>query len=542
MTTTSVADFSPSYEDEEKDPESGSLDIVESSLDGLTMDTTAQDSNEHKEPQSELPVSSSAPPSARRGRRAKRNELTEVKTQPVPPAPSTNSRPRRSRQTRKTMQYDELITQPQHRSATEVNHITKTKAPRSYSTEINDNGGVPVRYEISDVVWGKVSGSPWWPCLVVADPTDPQQSHTKIVGNQRPKRSYFVVFYGSTADFAWLGDSSIIYFKGVEEFTKYAQEVVDQAQTKSMKEQLTERFQLKITIGRRDDWEMAVSEANEALNQSPAQRLQEMEPKFDFYTQKIGPKGNKRKLTAPSTTSKSEDIKSLTLPDNKSLAEKAEKTFEFKDDDNDSVTDIITKPSPLHVKNSPKTVNQQSQQYPLNDNQQEAPASKRRRKLNIKPIEKSTQDSETTVTKRRNNRKNSLPTTIVGRTANGSTVSYQQRRSSVRDGLRNNNNVNSATSDSTNSTPLLSNAKSSTSRKSNEQQQKPTKSAMKKATQMSQNHSIDDQTQSSEVNPSSSAVNDFHTFQTVSPTVTKKFIARRSQLPNTVKDEPRTIQ
>ncbi|CAF0917537.1 unnamed protein product [Didymodactylos carnosus] len=294
MTATSAANFSSSYEEEGKDSEIGSLDIVESSLDGLATDTTAQVNSEHKEPLGALSVLSSSPPQvtqppARRGRRAKGTELPKVETQPVSSPPATNSRPRRSRQTRKTMQYNELSIQPQHQSTTETatNHIAKVKAPRNYTTE-NDSSSVPIRYQIADVVWGKVSGSPWWPCLVVADPNDPQQSHTKIVGNQRPKRSYFVVFYGSTADFAWLGDSSIIYFKGVEEFTKYAQEVVDQAQTKSMKEQLTERFQLKITIGRRDDWEMAVSEANDALNQSAEQRLQEMEPKFDFYTQKIG--------------------------------------------------------------------------------------------------------------------------------------------------------------------------------------------------------------------------------------------------------------
>lgn len=38
---------------------------------------------------------------------------------------------------------------------------------------------------------------------------------------------YFVVFYGSTADFAWVSDASIIPYKGVEAFTKYAQETVD---------------------------------------------------------------------------------------------------------------------------------------------------------------------------------------------------------------------------------------------------------------------------------------------------------------------------
>ncbi|CAF5029289.1 unnamed protein product, partial [Rotaria socialis] len=98
---------------------------------------------------------------------------------------------------------------------------------------------------------------------------------------------YFVVFYGSTADFAWVPDAAIIPYQGVEAFTKYAQEIVDKAQTKSQKEQLTERFQLKVTIGRREDWEMAVREADETIKQTSETRLEGIEPKLQFYTSKI---------------------------------------------------------------------------------------------------------------------------------------------------------------------------------------------------------------------------------------------------------------
>lgn len=130
-------------------------------------------------------------------------------------------------------------------------------------------------------------------------------------GNTRAKRIYFVVFYGSTADFAWVPDAAIIPYQGVEAFTKYAQEIVDkvnrhssnpfllknimltlQAQTKSQKEQLTERFQLKVTIGRREDWEMAVREADGSIKQSSETRLEEIEPKIQFYTSKLSKKND----------------------------------------------------------------------------------------------------------------------------------------------------------------------------------------------------------------------------------------------------------
>jgi len=45
---------------------------------------------------------------------------------------------------------------------------------------------------------------------------------------------------------------------------------------------------LKVTIGRREDWEMAVREADEALKQTSETRLEEIEPKVQFYTVKLG--------------------------------------------------------------------------------------------------------------------------------------------------------------------------------------------------------------------------------------------------------------
>ncbi len=45
---------------------------------------------------------------------------------------------------------------------------------------------------------------------------------------------------------------------------------------------------MKVTIGRREDWEMAVREADEALKQTSETRLEEIEPKVQFYTVKLG--------------------------------------------------------------------------------------------------------------------------------------------------------------------------------------------------------------------------------------------------------------
>lgn len=37
-----------------------------------------------------------------------------------------------------------------------------------------------LRYNVGDLVWSKVSGYPWWPCMVSADPL--LHSYTKLKG------------------------------------------------------------------------------------------------------------------------------------------------------------------------------------------------------------------------------------------------------------------------------------------------------------------------------------------------------------------------
>ena len=43
-----------------------------------------------------------------------------------------------------------------------------------------------------------------------------------------------------------------------------------------------------MTIGRREDWELAVREADEALKNVSDKRLQDIDPKLQFYTAKLG--------------------------------------------------------------------------------------------------------------------------------------------------------------------------------------------------------------------------------------------------------------
>ncbi|CAF3531894.1 unnamed protein product [Rotaria sp. Silwood1] len=299
-----------------------------------------------------------------------------------------------------------------------INGITKTNKAKTeqISGEADDDQErdkqIPILHDVADVVWVKMGGHPWWPSLVIRDPNDPSGCFTKISGNARAKRMYFVVFYGSTADFAWVSDAAIIPYQGVEAFTKYAQETVDKAQTKSQKEQLTERFQLKVTIGRREDWEMAVREADEAIKQTNEKRLEEIEPKVHFYTKRlVTPKGQPGRRPKPSVT-KSEESNETPIIDTNNRSLLAEKAFEFKSDDEDSSTDSpIRKSSSVKIKLSKQTSNDSdSNPTPPNKNRYIPKTILSNEKIN------STSTPSTI-------------TTVFGQTANGSSVSYEQQTS-----------------------------------------------------------------------------------------------------------------
>lgn len=46
--------------------------------------------------------------------------------------------------------------------------------------EQREHDDIPCKFFVGDLVWSKVSGYPWWPCIVTSDPV--LHSHTKIKG------------------------------------------------------------------------------------------------------------------------------------------------------------------------------------------------------------------------------------------------------------------------------------------------------------------------------------------------------------------------
>lgn len=137
------------------------------------------------------------------------------------------------------------------------------------------------RYSVGDIVWAKLSGYPWWPGIVNNSMNTTAISHAKYVGTTRPKLMFYVEFFGSTSESAWISSGCLLEYRsgGVESFKKHVQDLIDLANTKSSKEKLTEKYMLRIRQSKREGWETAVNEAEEALSLGDKERRELFEKK-----------------------------------------------------------------------------------------------------------------------------------------------------------------------------------------------------------------------------------------------------------------------
>ncbi|XP_075427197.1 histone-lysine N-methyltransferase NSD2 isoform X1 [Ascaphus truei] len=141
----------------------------------------------------------------------------------------------------------------------------------SETSEIKDEDS-SFKHSIGDMVWSKVSGYPWWPCMVTSDPV--LYSHTKIKGQRRSVRQYHVQFFGNAPERAWIFEKSLVPFKGEQEYDQLCQESAKQAPTKAEKIKL-----LKPIVGKiRTQWDIGMQQAKDAVSMTTEER----KSKFTF--------------------------------------------------------------------------------------------------------------------------------------------------------------------------------------------------------------------------------------------------------------------
>ncbi|XP_015745314.1 histone-lysine N-methyltransferase NSD2 [Python bivittatus] len=129
-----------------------------------------------------------------------------------------------------------------------------------------------LKYNVGDVVWSKVSGYPWWPCMISTDPL--LHNFTKLNGQKKSFRQYHVQFFGDAPERAWVFEKSLVPFKGEEQFEQLCQESAKHSITKAEKIKMLKPVSGKL----RPQWEMGVKQSKDALSLT----VEERKAKYNF--------------------------------------------------------------------------------------------------------------------------------------------------------------------------------------------------------------------------------------------------------------------
>jgi len=143
--------------------------------------------------------------------------------------------------------------------------VTVTTSPTENTSAMQYDPNA-AKWKLGDMLWAKVSGHPWWPCIVLPDPG--QSSWCKPLQRRQNAMlvQYHVRFYGEENERGWVPETSVIKFRGRKAFDNYAERMVA--------EHRRDRKSFAVSSSRKRAWDLAVSEATKAHTLPRRQRIE----------------------------------------------------------------------------------------------------------------------------------------------------------------------------------------------------------------------------------------------------------------------------
>ncbi|KAJ9585197.1 hypothetical protein L9F63_003000, partial [Diploptera punctata] len=169
-------------------------------------------------------------------------------------------------------------------------------------SSLQKNENIPAcDWVVGDLAWARVSGYPFWPCMIALDPE--KGIFTKII--TRGNISFLnlhVQFFGDHGRRSWLFSNCVIPFSGLKALNELSTKI--QSEVKKRDKKLTSAFH--VTPKAKVKWDIAVEEAEIALRKTREERIEYFAIHFPYESPKKNKKGEN---TISSPTGKQNQLK-----------------------------------------------------------------------------------------------------------------------------------------------------------------------------------------------------------------------------------------
>ncbi|KAM9477375.1 histone-lysine N-methyltransferase NSD2 isoform 2-T3 [Clarias gariepinus] len=192
--------------------------------------------------------------------------------------------------------------------------VIKPMSPAGEETGIQNEGDVEtslpeeqphVQFSAGDIVWAKVYGFPWWPCMITTDPEF--NLHFRQKDNCRGLL-YHIQYFGDTAERGYVAGKNLVIFSKKEQYDTLCH---------GNKKSSVRSGGKKLSIPRkvRIPWDTGISQATEAVDLTIEERL----AKFSFTYEGNQPCFNSQMLQELQCKQKQQQQSQKELPDTASL-------------------------------------------------------------------------------------------------------------------------------------------------------------------------------------------------------------------------------
>ncbi|CAB1330405.1 unnamed protein product [Coregonus sp. 'balchen'] len=129
-------------------------------------------------------------------------------------------------------------------------------------------------FSVGDVVWTKVSGYPWWPCMVSTDPELNTHLKHKAINSHTSGILYHVQYFGNTPERGYIFEKNMVSFRGEEQYVELCHG------NKQPSSRVVHRKSTTSSVPRKlhAQWVVGITQAKEAASLALDERLAKPHP------------------------------------------------------------------------------------------------------------------------------------------------------------------------------------------------------------------------------------------------------------------------